>query len=239
MGGRADFKERKEYKKLRYEELAQKAKEKSEQYMNSNTNRLLQIVPGQPIIVGHHSEKKHRRLIEKAHNDIRKSIEEDNKSMYYANKVEVVENNKAIYNDDPNAIEKLKDKLEYLEKKRELIKADENHTTWQLQNIGATIREVKRRIQKLERLENIEFSDREFNGGKIIHNKEINRIQIIFDDIPSEEIRSQLKHRGFHWSRIEGAWQREFNENTIKATNIFMKDVLNKEQEQEQEEELE
>ena len=182
---------------------------------------------GQPIIVGHYSEKKHRRLIDRAHSDIRKSIEEDDKSKYYADK--------AIYNDDPNAIEKLKDKLQYLEKQRELIKADENHTTWQLQNIGATIREVKRRIQKLERLENIEFSDKEFNGGKIIHNKEINRIQILFNDIPSEEIRSHLKHRGFHWSRREGAWQREFNENTIKVTNILMKDVLNKQQEQEEE----
>ena len=141
---------------------------------------------GQPIIVGHYSEKKHRRLIDRAHSDIRKSIEEDDKSKYYADKAETVENNKAIYNDDPNAIEKLKDKLQYLEKQRELIKADENHTTWQLQNIGATIREVKRRIQKLERLENIEFSDKEFNGGKIIHNKEINRIQILFNDIPSE-----------------------------------------------------
>ena len=45
MGGRSDFEERKEYKKLRYEELAQKAKEKSEQYMNSNANRILQIAP--------------------------------------------------------------------------------------------------------------------------------------------------------------------------------------------------
>ena len=58
-----------------------------------------------------------------------------------------------IYNDDPNAIKKLKDKLEYLEKQRELIKADEDHTSWQLQNIGARIRETKRRITRLEKLE--------------------------------------------------------------------------------------
>ena len=68
---------------------------------------------GQPIIVGHYSEKKHRRLIDRALSDIRKSIEEDDKSKYYADKAETVENNKAIYNDDPNAIEKLKDKLTY------------------------------------------------------------------------------------------------------------------------------
>jgi len=53
--------------------------------------------------------------------------------------------------------------------------------------------------------------------------------------MPDENIRQALKSKGFHWSRREGAWQREFNENTIKATNILIKDVLNKEQEQEEE----
>ncbi|MGN1310436.1 MAG: DUF3560 domain-containing protein [Clostridia bacterium] len=191
------------------------------------------------MIIGHHSEKKARRLHERAWEDTRKSIEEDKKSRYYKDRAESVENSKVIYNDDPNAIKKLKDKLEYLEKQRELIKADEDHTSWQLQNIGARIRETKRRITRLEKLEEIEFKDIEFTGGKVIHNKEINRIQFIFDNIPDEEIRKELKGRGFHWSRKEGAWQREFNDNTIRATNILIRDVLNKEQEQEDEEEFE
>lgn len=190
---------------------------------------------GQPILVGHHSEKKHRRLIEKANNDIRNSIKEDNKSKYYEDKAKNIDNSQVIYNDDPNAIEKLKDKLEYLEKQRELIKADENHSTWQLQNIGARIREIKRRIQSLEKLENIEFEEKEFSGGRIVQNKDINRIQIIFDNIPNEEIRNHLKHNGFHWSRKECAWQRLFNEQTIKVTNRLLKDVLNKEREEEEE----
>ena len=190
---------------------------------------------GQPILVGHHSEKKHRRLIEKANNDIRNSIKEDNKSKYYEDKAKNIDNSQVIYNDDPNAIEKLKDKLEYLEKQRELIKADENHSTWQLQNIGARIREIKRRIQSLEKLENNEFEEKEFSGGRIVQNKDINRIQIIFDNIPNEEIRNHLKHNGFHWSRKECAWQRLFNEQTIKVTNRLLKDVLNKEREEEEE----
>lgn len=190
---------------------------------------------GQPILVGHHSEKKHRRLIEKANNDIRNSVKEDNKSKYYEDKAKNIDNSQVIYNDDPNAIEKLKDKLEYLEKQRELIKADENHSTWQLQNIGARIREIKRRIQSLEKLENIEFEEKEFSGGRIVQNKDINRIQIIFDNIPNEEIRNHLKHNGFHWSRKECAWQRLFNEQTIKVTNRLLKDVLNKEREEEEE----
>ena len=68
----------------------------------------------------HHSEKKARRLHEKAWQDIGKSIEEDKKSKYYKDRAETVENSKVIYNDDPNAIQKLKDKLEYLEKQKKL-----------------------------------------------------------------------------------------------------------------------
>ncbi len=72
-----------------------------------------------------------------------------------------------IYNDAPNAIQKLKDKFEYLEKQKELIKADEDHTSWQLQNIGARIREIKRSLARLEKLDEIEFNEIEFNGRGI------------------------------------------------------------------------
>lgn len=239
MGGRADYEERREARKLRYEKLSKKAEERSIQYSNSRANRILAMTHGQPIIIGHHSERMAIRLHEKAWQDIGKAIKEDKKSQYYKDRADTVENSKVIYNDDPNAIQKLKEKLEYLEKQKELIKQDEEHTSWQLQNIGARIRETKRRIARLEKLEEIEFKDIEFAGGKAIHNKDINRIQLIFDGIPDENIRTALKSKGFHWSRREGAWQREFNENTIKATNILIRDVLNKEQKQEDEEEFE
>lgn len=111
--------------------------------------------------------KKARRLHERAWKDTKKSIEEDKKSEYYKNKVKTVENSKVIYNDAPNAIQKLKDKFEYLEKQKELIKADEDHTSWQLQNIGARIREIKRSLARLEKLDEIEFNEIEFNGRGI------------------------------------------------------------------------
>ena len=238
MGGRSDYEERRKRRIERYKELSLKAQERSSQYSNSNANRILQIVPGQPILVGHHSEKRHRRLIEKANNDIKKSIELSDKSQYYEEKAKNAENNNAIYNDDPEAISKLKDKLERLENERNSIKARE-HSTWELTNIGANIRETKLRIKRLEEQEQLVFPDTEFKGGKVIHNKEINRIQIIFDDIPNENIRSELKHNGFHWSRSEGAWQRQFNQRTIYVTNSLIKNVLNNEKESEETEEFE
>jgi len=235
MGGRSDYEERRKRRIERYKELSLKAQERSSQYSNSNANRILQIAPGQPILVGHHSEKRHRKLIKKAQDDIRKSIEEDNKSNFYKERAENAENSKVIYSDDPQAIIKLKEKLERLENEKASIKARE-HSTWELTNIGATIRETKKRIERLEKLENIEFQEINFENGKVIHNKEINRIQFLFDNIPDEDTRKILKSYGF---RYEKAWQRVFNLNCIRATNIIVKEIAEKAKEKEEDEEFE
>ena len=119
------------------------------------------------VIVGKEEDKKWEeeqitkkimtRNIQKAWKGIGKSIEEDKKQKYYEEKAKDMNNSNVIYNDDPNAVTKLKEKLEYLEKQRALIKADEEHEPWQLQNIGERIRETKRRIARLENLEKIEL----------------------------------------------------------------------------------
>lgn len=235
MGGRSDYEEIKQRRIERYKTVSQKAKEDAHARSNSNANRILMMTPGQPIIIGHHSERKARKLHKQAEYDIKKSIELTDKSKYYEAKARHVENSNAIYNDDPNAIEKLKEKLERLENQRNSIKA-RPHETWELTNIGANIRETKLRIKRLEEQEQLVFSDIQFKGGKAIHNKEINRIQLIFDGKPDVEIRNQLKHNGFHWSRNEGAWQREFNKRTIYVTNFLIKDVLNNENTKQDEE---
>lgn len=95
------------------------------------------------------SKETHKRLIKRLNDDIRKSIEPLEKSNYYKVKTKKDENGNAIYNDDPEAIEKLKDKVQKLEKERDFIKSYE-HETWELSRINANIRETKIRIQRLE-----------------------------------------------------------------------------------------
>jgi hypothetical protein len=58
-----------------------------------------------------------------------------------------------------------------------------------------------------------ESKETEKNGIKIIENKEIDRIQLFFDGIPSQEIRNELKSKGFRWSPISKAWQRQLTQN--------------------------
>ena len=98
MGGREDYEERRKKRIERYKRLSEKSKEKSDQYMNSNANRTLSRIPlGQPILTDHYSAKSHSRLIERANNNIRKSIEEDKKSKFYSDRAESAENSKVIY----------------------------------------------------------------------------------------------------------------------------------------------
>lgn len=224
MAGRKDYEERKERKKERYQELAEKSREESQQYYEQY-QKMSDVIPlGQPILTDHYSANATRRGYKKMHSQFDKSAQADNKAEYYEDKIDTIENNNSISLDDPKAIEKLQDKLERLEHERENIKA-RPHSTWELQNIGAEIRRIKKRIEQIKDLEELDFKDIEFTGGKAILNKEVNRIQILFDDKPSEEVRNILKHRGFKWSRYEKAWQRLYNKNTIYATNRAIEEI--------------
>ena len=50
-------------------------------------------------------------------------------------------------------------------------------------------------------------------------NRAANRLQIIFDEKPDADTRTALKNEGFRWSPKEGAWQRQLNDNAIRAAN--------------------
>ena len=57
----------------------------------------------------------------------------------------------------------------------------------------------------------------EFEGGKVVVNSELNRLQIVFDDKPNEELREDLKAEGFRWAPSQGAWQRQLTDNAFRA----------------------
>ena len=71
--------ERKQNRIDRYNELARKAETKSiEAFEHSNS--IVKCIPmGQPILVGHHSEKRHRRDLDKSWNALGKSVQESEK----------------------------------------------------------------------------------------------------------------------------------------------------------------
>lgn len=77
---------------------------------------------GQPILVGHHSERRHRNAIEKMHNASRKGSELLNAAAEAEHAAHAAETSNAISSDDPQATQKLQRKLEAMENERKEIK---------------------------------------------------------------------------------------------------------------------
>lgn len=121
---RHDYHERRANRQEAYERLAEKNAAESERRANSENLRTLHSMAGEPIKIGHHSEKRHRRLIERAHNDIDKSIEADRKAKHYRTRAKELDREpRAISSDDPEAVEKLRAKIDQAERFAEAVKA--------------------------------------------------------------------------------------------------------------------
>ena len=93
------------------------------------------------------------------------------------------------------------------------------YPSWQLSNNNAEIRRIKARIEELTRQRETGYVGWEFNGGTVEANQEANRLQILFASKPDEKIRAVLKSNGFRWSPKAGAWQRQLNDNAIRAAD--------------------
>ena len=118
----------------------------------------------------------------------------------------------------------------------EAIKAHENRPerlnyikrpfpSYSLQNNNQNMARIKGRIETEKKLAaagsegNKNF---EFDGGKVVYNYDINRIQISHDEIPPQEVRDKLKKYGFRWSRKAKAWQRHLH----TTTDWKVKDIV-------------
>lgn len=86
----AEQQERKEERAInraeRYEQYADNAVNRSNQLYKTNMD-LLHCMAGTPILIGHHSEKRHRRDLEKIDNRMRRSIEESDKADHYRSRI--------------------------------------------------------------------------------------------------------------------------------------------------------
>ena len=115
-------KERQEARADRYRELAEKANKQSNEASQLSRSMVEHIPLGQPILVGHHSERAHRSLLDRSWNTLGKSVKLSEKAEYFEQKAAAAENNDAIYLGDDDAVERLEAKLADLEKKQEMMK---------------------------------------------------------------------------------------------------------------------
>ena len=93
------------------------------------------------------------------------------------------------------------------------------YPSYHLSNNNANIRRIQQRIEDLKNKS--EYAGWTFEGGKAEINEAENRLQLFFDEKPSDEQRSKLKHNGFKWSPSQGAWQRQLTKNAIHSAGYI------------------
>ena len=89
--------------------------------------------------------------------------------------------------------------------------------SWTLSNNNANIKRVRQRISELEKRAESPPDGWTFYGGEVVVNTGENRLQVIFDGKPDEDIRAALKSQGFRWAPSQKAWQRQLTTNAIWA----------------------
>lgn len=117
-----DYEQRKAEKIERLKDAAERAHQESSAAYKRAYQMQEQIPLGQPILVGHHSEGRHRRHLEKIDNAYRRGNEENKKAEHYENRIDAAQGNGVISSDDPAAVVKLKEKLAEAQKLQDDLK---------------------------------------------------------------------------------------------------------------------
>jgi len=217
---------------------------------------ILDCIPlGQPILVEHHSQRRHERDIERVNSLARKGLD-------LLSQAEIADRAAAraetvISSQDPEAIALLETKLEELRADATLRKkvnaayrrggidaarAVEGLTPKIIEglknfvrvwfpfantNINAEIRRVEARIVRLRREQSRpEAPPIEGDGWRIEEAKSDVRIRLYFTGRLSRDATHELKAEGFRWAPSVGAWQRQLNNNGRWAARQVIKTLF-------------
>lgn len=256
---------------------------------------IIKAIPmGQPILIGHYSERGHRALLRRSDNAIRRGIAAHDKAKHVRRRAYAAQSNRTISSDDPLAVIKLREKIAsaerwqeemkrvnsiirklikpfsgkypahatgaefstYITARREyektyqqhapklaelagideaeaysLLRADElgriGYATYQLSNNNANIKRMRERLAALEARAAAPAvsATTEYAWGRVIRDPADNRIRIVFPGKPESDVIAMLKHRGFHWSKLNGAWQRMLNGNGEWAASVIIAEM--------------
>ena len=247
-----NYDQRKQNRIKRAEQLADKNAAQSEQ-LYSKAKEMSSVIPfGQPILIGHHSEKRDRRYREQIHNTFGKAFHAADMAKHYRDKAETIAGNDAISSDDPEAITKLKNELKHLNENHEFLKsaircAKKNDKTafmllkgatedvwykisngmcgfngFTLSNNLANMRRIKHRIKELEIYACRESKETIIKEVRIVENVEANRLQLFFPSRVSKETYKALRKNGFVWCPSAGAFQRQLKTYALRIAKDFL-----------------
>ena len=81
------------------------------------------------------------------------------------------------------------------------------------------IRRLEANIRRLEDKPETIFKGWEFNGGEAVINLANNRLQLRFEEKPTDEQRAAIKQQGFKWAPSSGSWQRPLDRKAFSAAD--------------------
>lgn len=194
---------------------------------------------GQPILVGHHSEKRHRRVLERSDNAMRRGVESEKMAAHHRSAAAGLEHqlDRAIFTDDDNAVAALEERIAEHEAKRDRMKqvnalyrkrdaaglaalgidldkldarlkeagaywGSAPHLPYELTNLGARIRDDRKRIEVVRAQQARTVAARNSRNGVAIEGGDW--VRVTFEEKPGRETLNALKAAGFRWGG--GSW---------------------------------
>lgn len=121
--GREDYQERREARIDRLHARAESKAGEAESRMAAFHGIHEHIPMGQPILVGHHSEGRHRRDLERASAHADAALKAQTEARKLEERARAAEKNQAVSSDDPEAVRKLKEQIAAAEKTQETYRA--------------------------------------------------------------------------------------------------------------------
>ena len=145
----------------RFEGYSKNAAKRSDTLCKESTGFIDGIPFGQPILVDHHSGKRHRRLLERSNNKMRKSIEEQKKSEHYEYKARAtllnIERKEVNIGYIENKIKQSKEYLEKVEEYKDILpsyhsrKKDAKEKVIYYENLKESLIKEAAKMEKLSR----------------------------------------------------------------------------------------
>ncbi len=122
-----------------------------------------------------------------------------------------------IMTGDADAVERLAAKIVEAETLRETMKAENEaarkagilhpHQPYRLTNLGANIRRMKQRAEHVARVQAAPAKTEQGAAARFEDAPQDNRIRLFFPGKPADDVRAELKRRGFRWTPSLGCWQ--------------------------------
>jgi hypothetical protein len=231
------YEEKKSQRIDRLRGAAEKARTEA-QRVHDRAMEQAQIIPmGQPILVGHHSERRDRKTRARIGGMFDRAYALDKRASEFARSALAAEKNQAISSDDPSACERLQERIDALTTRRaEMVCKNRAarkagtpvpHEAWELSNIGANIRRLTARFQELTARATLIADappevEQQIGEVRVVHNLADNRLQLFFPQKPDMQTREALRKNGFVWAPSVGAWQRKLNNAARYAAGVVL-----------------